>query len=136
MSTKPPARPAPVRPAPVRTAAAAVVPPKRKLSAVDVLALFAGLALLAGIGYVAYRTQVVGERVEAVLPFLFSKEDPSANPEAHPDSTDAAPETGGAPKPKRVAPAGTQPDAADSDNTYFGRRQHSPSRPAETAPSN
>jgi hypothetical protein len=136
MSAKPPVRPAPVRPAPVRTAGANVVPAKRKLSAVDVLALFAGLVLLAGIGYVAYRTQVVGDRVEAVLPFLFEKTDSEANPDAHPDSAGATLEPGRASTPKRVAPAGTPTDPSDPDNTYFGRRQHSPSRTTEPAPSN
>lgn len=89
----------------------------------DIIAIVAGVALCAAVGYVGYRTQVRGEKIEQVLPFLAADRSsdklgkPSHNtvddiPETHPDDV------------RRTRPGDTGDKAADDpDNTYFGRRE-------------
>jgi len=93
---------------------------------IDLAVIAAGVALCAGIGYVAWRTQVRGEKIEAVLPFLSNA--PAAPARAPASGADSAPDL---PEIHRDAPAdganapAKQGDPAenDPDNTYFGRRE-------------
>ena len=96
----------------------------------DIFAVAAGFALIAIIGWVAYRTQIVGEPVEKVIPFLVYREPAPADspggtpaPEGSP-SGDVAPAAVNDP----VAKPAAHPDDPATDNTYFGRRVSPASR--------
>lgn len=120
-----------------------------KLSGADVLMVFAGLALLAGVGYVGYRTQVRGDSIDKVFPFLAAKPAQAAveTPAVQPATRKVAPYT---PPPvattAQTKPAGTNTtvsgggtapsaptatDRATSKDTPFGRH-YDPTQTADT----
>lgn len=127
MFAKPARRPVPAK---------APMPRHRGQSVGDALLIVAGCFIFIGVGYVAYRTQVVGEPIEKVIPFLGANRELAANPNtpAGPAKTTSGPVTP-AGKPAQ-ADKTTPADGADPDNTYFGRRTHSPSGVGKPAPSN
>lgn len=126
MSAKSASRPAPTR-------AAALRPVSRHFGQTvgDVLLIVVGLLILVGIGYVGYRTQVRGEALEKVLPFLAVNKNPASDPAANPVG-----EPEGTTKPAAKPRPATKPDPAeaDPDNTLFGRRTHPSSKPAAPTP--
>lgn len=136
MSAKPAPRPA-QRPAPTRAFSRPASSAHTGRSVGDALLVVAGFSILIGIVYVGYRTQVSGEPIEAVLPFLAGRDAPAGRDAAPAESTDGLPEPAHTPvrKPVRApgAPAAPAEDS-DPDNTFFGRRERRSTKPVEPAP--
>lgn len=117
-----------------------------RTSPADLVVIVAGVALCCCVAYVAWRTQIRGEKLETVLPFLASAPAPKRVPvsPAAPSPVDSLPTVRATPRggafeplpPPGTSPAhkpgdGVSPDG-DPDNTYFGRREH-PTAPKESS---
>ncbi len=131
MSIKPAPRTAPPR-------AARFVRPKAGQSAGEVIFVIVGLIILIGIAYVAYRTQVLGEPLDKVVPFLMEKKNSTDDAAMHPESSDALPEPGHAAPNSGIGQGDPAAPAGGSDprNTLFGRRQGRSTKPVQPAPAN
>ncbi len=81
----------------------------------DMKMILAGMLLLALLGYVGYRTQVRGETLAEIIPFLGTKQ------------TEAPTDTPNDPAKSTYKPGTLKPaKPAEEENTLFGRRHAAP----------